>query len=179
MKWCWHISRMDKERWPSIVHNWKPTEKTTCWTRPKQRWMDNIEMDLKRASLSLYGITTERNRVRLEELVGDRERWKDITAASMAGRAYRITTWPDSTHTGVLWSHLKVISIRKDGLCAAMSTRSSLFSAFCNHSFLPFYLFHHYLSLYYFRSPIQVFTLNLEAHTFSEQVVWTLSENVR
>ena len=29
--------------------------------------------------------------LRLEELVGDRERWKDITAASMAGRAYRMT----------------------------------------------------------------------------------------
>ena len=38
---------------------------------PKQRWMDNIEKDLKRAGLSLYGITTGRNRVRLEELVGE------------------------------------------------------------------------------------------------------------
>ena len=46
--------------------------------------MDNIEKDLKIAGLSLHGITTERNQVRLEELVGDRERWKDITAASMA-----------------------------------------------------------------------------------------------
>ena len=27
MKWYGHISRMNKERWPSIVHNWKPTEK--------------------------------------------------------------------------------------------------------------------------------------------------------
>ena len=52
--------------------------------------MDNIEKDLKRAGLSLYGITTVRNRVRLEELVGDRERRKDITAASMAGRAYSL-----------------------------------------------------------------------------------------
>ena len=53
--------------------------------------MDNIEKDLKRASLSLYGIKTGRNRVRLEEL-GDRERWNDIAAASMAGRAFRMTT---------------------------------------------------------------------------------------
>jgi hypothetical protein len=53
--------------------------------------MDNIEKDFKRVGFSLHGITTGRNRVRLEELVGDRERWKDITAASMAGRAYRIT----------------------------------------------------------------------------------------
>ena len=93
MKWYGHISRMNKERWPSIVHNWKPTGKRPVG-RPKQRWMDNIEKDLKRASLSLYGITTGRNRVRLEELVGDRERWKDITAASMAGWTYWITTWP-------------------------------------------------------------------------------------
>ena len=49
--------------------------------------MDNIEKDLKGAGLSLYGITTGRNRVRLEELAGDRERSKDFTAASMAGRA--------------------------------------------------------------------------------------------
>ena len=54
--------------------------------------MDSIEKDLKRASLSLYGIATGQNRVRLEELVGDRERWKDITAASMVGRAFRMTT---------------------------------------------------------------------------------------
>ena len=39
--------------------------------------------------------TTGRNRVRLEELVGGRERWKDITAASMSGRAYRTIIWPD------------------------------------------------------------------------------------
>ena len=79
----------DTEKW-SRLHGKRPVE------RPKQRWMDNIEKDLKRASLSLYGITTERNQVRLEELVGDRERWKDITAASMSGRgAYRMTTWPE------------------------------------------------------------------------------------
>ena len=76
----------------SIVHNWKPTAKRPVG-RSKQRWMDNVEKDLKRVGLSLYGIITRRNRVRLEELVGDRERWKDITAASIAGpRAYRMTT---------------------------------------------------------------------------------------
>ena len=96
MKWYGHKSRMNKERWPSIVHNWKPTGKRPVG-RPKQRWMDNIEKDLKRASLSLYGITTGRNRVRFEELVGDRERWKAITAASMARRAFRMTISPDLT----------------------------------------------------------------------------------
>ena len=52
----------------------------------------NIEKDLKRAGLSLYGITTGRNRVRFKELLGERKRWKDITAASMGGRAYRMIT---------------------------------------------------------------------------------------
>ena len=73
-----------------MVHNWKPTGKRPVG-RPKQRWMDNIKKDLKTASLSLYGITTGRNRIRLKELVGDRERWKDITAASMTRQAFRMT----------------------------------------------------------------------------------------
>ena len=72
MKWYGHMTRMNKERWPSVVHNWKPTGKRPVG-RPKQRWMDNIERDLKRAGLTLHGITTGRNRVRLEELVVDRE----------------------------------------------------------------------------------------------------------
>ena len=46
MKWYRHISRMNKERWPSVVHNWKPTGKRPVG-RPLQRWMDNIEKDLK------------------------------------------------------------------------------------------------------------------------------------
>jgi len=66
-------------------------QKTTCWT-PKATVDGKYRKEFERASLSLYGITTWRNRVRLEELVGDRERWKDITAASMAGRAFRMTT---------------------------------------------------------------------------------------
>ena len=40
--------------------------------------MENIDKDLKRAGLSLYGITTGQTRVRLEELVGDRESWQDM-----------------------------------------------------------------------------------------------------
>ena len=67
------LARMNKERWPSVAHNWKPTGKQPVG-RPKQWWMDNIEKDLKKARSSLYGITTGRNRVRLEELVEDRER---------------------------------------------------------------------------------------------------------
>ena len=46
MKLYGHISRMNKERWPSIVHNWKPTGKRLVGCQ-KQWWMDNIEKDLK------------------------------------------------------------------------------------------------------------------------------------
>jgi hypothetical protein len=58
----------------------------------KLRWLDGVEKDLKRAGLSLHGITTGRKRVGLKVLVEDRARWKDITAASMAGWAYRMIT---------------------------------------------------------------------------------------
>ena len=91
MKWYGHITRMNKERWTSRVHNWNPAGKRPCG-RPKLRWLDGVEKDLKRAGLSLHGITTGRKRVGLKELVEDRARWKDITAASMAGRAYRMIT---------------------------------------------------------------------------------------
>ena len=94
VKWYGQISRMNKERWPFIAHNWKQTGKRPIG-RPKQRWRVYKRIWKE---LSLYGITTGRYRVRLEELVGDRERWKDITAASMAGRAFRKTTWPESQH---------------------------------------------------------------------------------
>ena len=117
MKWYGHISRMNKERWPSIVHNWKPTGKRPVG-RPKQRWMDNIEKDLKRASLSLYGITTGRNRVRLEELFGDRERFKNITAASMAGRAFRMAI-PDLTCRPAPAIHKNHQVSRKTGVAIA------------------------------------------------------------
>jgi len=35
MKWYEHISRMNKERWSSIVHKWKPTGKRPVG-HPKQ-----------------------------------------------------------------------------------------------------------------------------------------------
>ena len=89
MVWT-YLQNEQKEVTIHGAYYWKPTGKRPVG-RPKQRWMDNIEKDLKRASLSLYGINTGQNRVRLEELVGDRERWKDITAASMVGQAFRMT----------------------------------------------------------------------------------------
>ena len=55
--------------------------------------MDNIEKDLKRASLSFnHCMALPQDETEFEELVGDRERWKDIAAASMAGRAFWMTT---------------------------------------------------------------------------------------
>ena len=42
------------------------------------------------SSITTAGRNRETEFFRLEELVGDRERWKDITAASVTGRAYRM-----------------------------------------------------------------------------------------
>src|SRR6202142_3562357 len=70
------------------------------------RWLDGVEKDLKRAGLSLHGITTGRKRVGLKELVEDRARWKDITAVSMAGRAYRMITSPDLQYQ---WFEIKSV----------------------------------------------------------------------
>ena len=39
----------------------------------------------EKSGFALHGITIRRNRVELEELLGDRESWKDITSAPMAG----------------------------------------------------------------------------------------------
>ena len=85
MKWYGHIFRMNKERWPSMVHNWKPTGKRPVG-RPKQRWMDNIEKDLKRAGLSLYDITTGRK----TEL--DSRSWLET---ERGGRTSLQHPWPD------------------------------------------------------------------------------------
>jgi hypothetical protein len=46
--------------------------------------MDNIEKNLKSMCLSLYSRTTGLNQARLKSLLEERERWKDITAASLA-----------------------------------------------------------------------------------------------
>ena len=54
-----------------LTHSGEPTGKRPVG-RQKQRWMDNIEKDLKRASLSLHGILPQ-GETELE-LVGDRER---------------------------------------------------------------------------------------------------------
>ena len=76
----------------TIKHGKKHNRKTTCWSSKATVDGQYIEGSEK-AGLTLYDITTGRNRVRLEELVGDRERWKDITAASMARQAFKMITW--------------------------------------------------------------------------------------
>ena len=60
MKWYGHISRMNKERWPSVVHNWKPTGKRPVG-RPKQRWVDNIETDLKKLVYHCIALPQDEN----------------------------------------------------------------------------------------------------------------------
>ena len=73
IKWYGHITRMNNERWPSIAHNWMTQENNLLDAQSNGACTNctlyNIDNDLKRASLSLYGIATGH---RLEKLVGDR-----------------------------------------------------------------------------------------------------------
>ena len=85
------VWEMNKERPPSIVHNWMPAAKRPV-ERQKQWWMGNALFDKRGFDIFAYVadiITTGRNRVRPEELIEDRERRKDVTAASMAGQPNR------------------------------------------------------------------------------------------
>ena len=87
-----HAGRTSQFRGPHYNANF--------WTLDGPQFMTSRAAFGPRAALVtplLYGINTRLNRVRLEELVGDIGRWKDILhAASMAcpdgstGRAYRM-----------------------------------------------------------------------------------------
>jgi hypothetical protein len=84
MKWAGHVLRMKENRNPKRILNYKPKGKRTVG-RPRRRWRDCFEEDLRSAGISLYGITRGRKRMSLEELAGDRRLWRDIMGKSMAG----------------------------------------------------------------------------------------------
>lgn len=88
---AWTYRKNEQDRLPSIEHGKKThhrnkihrTEKIQAhalfeaqsyngWTTKRR--------SIKRISLSLHGITIGHHRLKLEELVSDRERWKDTTA---------------------------------------------------------------------------------------------------
>jgi hypothetical protein len=91
MKWAGHMLRMPNSRNPKKIFEYKPEGKRERG-RPRRRWIDNLDDDLKMAGLSIHGQTTGRKRVSLEELANNRDTWRDIMEKSMAGNSLRMAT---------------------------------------------------------------------------------------
>ena len=60
--------------------------------RPRRRWMDGLESDLKAAGASKHGITRGRQRMTLAEMANDRKIWKDVIEKSLTGYSQRMDT---------------------------------------------------------------------------------------
>ena len=91
MKWAGHVLRMEEKRNPKKIFKFKPEGKRAAG-RPKRRWRDCIEEDLKAAGITMYGNTKGRQRSSLEDLAGNREVWRDVIKKSMAGNSLRMMT---------------------------------------------------------------------------------------
>ena len=91
MKWAGHVMRMDQSRNPKKILQYKPNGKRKAG-RPKKRWIDGLEEDLKPAGITLHGKTSGRNRATLEELANNRETWRDVMEKSMAGTSRWMNT---------------------------------------------------------------------------------------
>jgi hypothetical protein len=59
MRWTGHVLRTKETRNPKRILNYKP-EGTRAVGRPRRRWRDCFEEDLKSAGISLYGMTRGR-----------------------------------------------------------------------------------------------------------------------
>ena len=64
MQWYGHVQRMDVDRIPRLVLNWKPEGKNRRG-RPRKRWKDKLMKDMTENGIE-------------EEDAQDRERWKQI-----------------------------------------------------------------------------------------------------
>ena len=84
MKWYGHIARMNKERWPSVVHKWKPAEKRRVG-RPKQRWLNNIEKNLKERDCHCMALPQDETEL-------DSRSWLET---EKGGRTSLQHPWPD------------------------------------------------------------------------------------
>ena len=91
MKWAGHVLRMDENRNPRKIYNYKPDGKRAVG-RPKRRWIDCLEEDLKAAGITIYGKTEGRQRTKLEELAKSRDVWSNVIMKSMTGYSQRIIT---------------------------------------------------------------------------------------
>ena len=91
MKWAGHVLRMDENRNPKKIFNYKPDGKRAVG-RPKRRWADCLEEDLKVAGVTIYGRTEGRQRMGLEELAKNRDLWSDVILKSTTGHSQRMIT---------------------------------------------------------------------------------------
>ena len=91
LKWAGHVIRMEQDRNPKKMYEYKPKGKRARG-RPKRRWIEGLEEDLKAAGASIHGQTKGRNRTTLEEMAKNRETWRDIIEKSMTGTSLRMET---------------------------------------------------------------------------------------
>src|SRR5215469_18882378 len=84
LKWAGHMMRM--ENTSAVKRSWKyqPQGKRSRG-RPRTRWNDCLEQDLKDAGLSLYGKTLGRERMSIESIASDRGVWRKVIEASLTG----------------------------------------------------------------------------------------------
>ena len=91
MKWAGYVLRMDENRNPKKIFNYKPEGKRTVG-RPKRRQKDCFEEDLKAAGITIHGKTEGRQRMTIKEMAMNREMWRDIIEESLAGGSLRMFT---------------------------------------------------------------------------------------
>ena len=91
MKWAGHVLRMNENRNPKKIFNYRPEGKRAAG-RPKRRWRDNLEEDLRAAGITIHGKTEGRQRMTLEEVAKDREQWREVMEKSLAGDSRGMTT---------------------------------------------------------------------------------------
>lgn len=89
LKWLGHVLRMNEDRTTKKVFKWMPSGNRRRG-RPRKRWIDCADEDLKRCGLSVYGKTLGRKRLTLEEIAADREQWREVVMASMAGHSWQM-----------------------------------------------------------------------------------------
>ena len=86
MKWAGHMMRMDEARTARRAWKCQP-EGRRSRGRPKTRWSDCLHQDLLEAGLSIHGKTKRRARLSLEEIASDRDKWRQVIEASLAGNS--------------------------------------------------------------------------------------------
>lgn len=77
LRWVGHILRQDAEQTPRTIYESVPEGKRPIG-RPKARWKDQIQKDMRRMGLS-------------EEDAGDREKWRQAVGEAKYQLGYK---WP-------------------------------------------------------------------------------------